>query len=90
MTGYQWYRDQDDRELAEKLLHEAEVLLERLTQFAHSYQAVAHTASGQAIRRMQFRTLPYMFVYMIDKYDTVQIYACPHVKQEHSWRSGMP
>lgn len=83
---YQDYRDRDEPELAERLLNEAEFAFERLKWMAHAYQATAHTPAGQPIRRMPFRTLPYMFVYIIDGEDVVQIFACPHIRSSRAWR----
>ncbi len=89
MSAYQWYREKGEADLAEKLLREAAGAHGRLGSLAHAYQPIEHTPSGEPIRHMPFRTMPYMFVYIIDADDVVQIFACPHIRQQRSWRSGL-
>lgn len=90
MVAYEGYRIRGDLDVAEKLLAQAEGALGKLRRFAHSYQPIARADDGRPIRRMPFRSLPYMFVYIIDEEDRVQVLGCLHVRQERIWRDLDP
>ena len=49
--AYQTYRDLDDRDIAERLLHEASEAFERRKLLAHAYQPSALTPAGRRLRR---------------------------------------
>ncbi len=87
--AYRWYLDQVDEETAGRLLRQARIATERLRELAHSYQPMEHTASGVAVRRMPLASFRYMYIYIIDEKDIVQVVAFTHVRRERYWRSRL-
>ncbi len=87
--AYAWYLIHADEETAERLLQEAAAAVERLKDFAHSYQPMERTQTGVDVRRMPLSRFRYMYVYVIDREDIVQVVALTHVRRERYWRARL-
>ena len=85
--AYQWYRDRDARDAAERMLGEIEDAISRLQRFAHTFSVVDRTSSGAEIRHHRLKRFPYMLVYVIDETDRVQVIAFAHVRRSRYWRA---
>lgn len=85
VAAYQWYRDRDAGDAAERLLAELEAAVVRLQQFAETFAVVHVTPTGKEVRRLRLKKFPYALHYFIETTGGVSVIAFSHVRRAKYW-----